>query len=309
MGKFRFGVQAARAASAKEWREKARKIEALGYSTLFMPDHFGDQLAPMVGLAVAAEATDRLKVGALVFDNDYKHPAVLAKEVATLDLLSEGRVELGIGAGWLRTDYDQLGITYDRPGVRIDRLEEALAIIKAHFAPGLVNHSGAHYTIAGLDGQPKPAQQPGPPILIGGGGKRVLSLAAREADIVGITASVPEGAVGATTAKNLTPERTDEKIAWVRDAAGTRMADIEMQSLVFALQVTDDRDTAADNLGQLFGLTRDETLGSPLTLIGTVDQMADELIARRERWGISYVTIQEAGLDDFAPVVERLAGT
>src|SRR5262245_56143982 len=133
MRKFRFGVQCARAGSAKEWRETARKAEALGYSTLFMPDHFGDQLAPMVALAVAAEATDRLRVGALVFDNDYKHPAILAKEVATLDLLSEGRVEFGIGAGWLRTDYDQLGIEYDRPGVRIDRLEEALAIIKAHF--------------------------------------------------------------------------------------------------------------------------------------------------------------------------------
>jgi probable F420-dependent oxidoreductase len=170
-------VQCSSAGSATQWRNHARKMEDLGYSTLFMPDHFVDtQLAPMVGMATAAEATSTLRIGSLVLDNDYKHPAVLAKEAATLDLLSEGRLELGIGAGWQISDYDALGLPYDRPGVRIDRLAEALEVIRGAWADGPYSFKGEHYTITDYDGKPKPVQQP-PPILMGGGGRRMLRLA------------------------------------------------------------------------------------------------------------------------------------
>jgi len=307
--KFRFGVQCAVAGSAKEWREKARKAESLGYSSLFMPDHFGEQLAPVPALATAAEATDRLRIGSLVFDNDYKHPAILAKEAATLDLLSEGRLEFGIGAGWLRTDYDQLGIAYDRPGVRIERLQEGLQIIRAAWGDAPVNFTGTHYTVTNYQAMPKPVQKPGPPILIGGGGQRVLSYAAREADIVGITASVPEGAVTANAAKNSTAEQVDLKVSWIRDAAGARFDEIELQTLTFFLQVTDDRAGTIANLAQMFGLTPEEGAGTPLALVGTHEQIAETLQERRQRFGVSYVTVQEVAMDDFAPVVERLAGT
>ncbi|MGH9824912.1 MAG: TIGR03621 family F420-dependent LLM class oxidoreductase, partial [Blastocatellia bacterium] len=182
--KFRFGAQVAGPASAKGWREKAQAIEAAGYSTLFLPDHFEDMLAPFSALMCAADATSTLRVGTLVFDNDFRHPAVLAKEAATLDLLSGGRVELGMGAGWMITDYEKAGMTYDPVGVRISRLEESLAIVKGLFAVGEFSFSGNHYKVTGFDGLPKPVQKPHPPILIGGGGKRILSLAAREADIV-----------------------------------------------------------------------------------------------------------------------------
>jgi len=307
--KFRFGVQCAVAGSAKEWREKARKAEALGYSTIFMPDHFGEQLAPVPALATAAEATDRLRIGALVFDNDYKHPAILAKEAATLDVLSEGRLEFGIGAGWLRTDYDQLGLVYDRPGVRIERLQEGLPIIKACWSNEVVNFTGTHYTVTGYNGMPKPVQQPGPPVLIGGGGQRVLSYAAREADIVGITASVPEGAVTANAAKNATAEEVDKKVAWIKEAAGARFDQIELNTLTFFLQVTNDRDKTVSDLAAMFGLTPEQGAGTPLALVGTHDQIAETLQQRRERFGVSYITVQDVAMDDFGPVVERLAGT
>jgi len=309
MKKFRFGVQCAVGQSAKEWREKARKVESLGYSTIFMPDHFGEQLAPVPALATAAEATDRLRIGALVWDNDYKHPAILAKEAATLDLLSEGRLEFGIGAGWMRTDYDALGIAYDSPGTRIERLREGLQIIKAAWGTEPVNFTGTHYTVTAYDAQPKPVQTPRPPILIGGGGRKVLTLAAQEADIVGITASVPEGAVGYNTAKNVTPEQVDLKVSWVKEAAGARFDDIEMQTLTFVLQVTNDRDKVIGDLAGGFGLTPEEAAGTPLALIGTHDQIAETIVERRERYGFTYIVVQEAGMDDFAPVVERLAGT
>ncbi|HVN50318.1 MAG TPA: TIGR03621 family F420-dependent LLM class oxidoreductase, partial [Acidimicrobiales bacterium] len=177
--RFRFGVQASTAASGDDWRALARRVEDLGYSTLFMPDHFGDQLAPVPALMAAADATSELRIGALVFDNDYKHPVVLAKEAATLDLLSGGRLELGVGAGWMVSDYEQAGMAYDPPKVRVDRFAEGLAVIKGLFAEGELHFEGEHYRIEGLDGRPKPVARPHPPILIGGGAKRMLSIAAR----------------------------------------------------------------------------------------------------------------------------------
>jgi probable F420-dependent oxidoreductase len=308
MKPFRFAVQTHVAPDVKSWREMARTIESLGYSALYMPDHFGEQWGPLVGLTVAAEATDRLIVGSLVFDNDYRHPVVLAKEIATLDLASEGRLEFGIGAGWMRTDYEESGIPYDTPGVRIDRLTEGLAIMKAMWSEGSATFSGTHYTVTNAKGFPRPYTTPHPPIVIGGGGKRVLSLAAREANIVGVTANARSGEMGLEAAQSAKAELFRDRYQWIKDAAGDRIDEIEIQCLTFIVQVTDDRKAVIENLAPMFGFTPEEAAEVPLTLIGTVDQICDTLQQRREEYGTSYITVQDAAMHDFAPVVERLAG-
>lgn len=307
---FRFGVQAGGSHDGASWRELARKIEGLGYSTLFVPDHFVDtELAPMVAMAVAAEATSELRVGSLVFDNDYKHPAVLAKEAATIDVLSGGRVELGIGAGWMRADYDALGLPYDEPAERVDRLEEALAVVKGCWGPGPFSHAGTHYTITDYDGTPKPARPPRPPILIGGGGRRVLRLAGREADIVGINPNLRAGAVTADTARDTLAEITDRKVGWIKEGAGERFEELELQIRYFVASITDDRHRFAEAVAPVFGVEPDAALESSTALVGTVDEVCDQLVARRERWHTSYCVIGTEILDAFAPVVARLAGT
>ncbi len=306
---FRFGIQASRAGSAREWVEIVRKVEDLGYSTLTMADHLDDQLAPGPALALAAAVTTDLRLGTLVYCNDYRHPVVLAKEVATLDLLSEGRFEFGLGAGWMVTDYEGAGIPLDRPGVRIDRMLESLQIVRGLLGGEPVHFHGEHYGIYGLTGFPPPVQRPMPPLVIGGGGRRVLSIAAREADIVGVNVNLRGGVIDATAGSDGTPERTDEKIAWIREAAGERMADIELQVRVHLTVVTDDRLATAEGLAAGFGMTVEQALGSPFALAGTVDQICEDLIARRQRWGFSYIGLGLEALDDMAPVVARLAGT
>ncbi len=306
---FRFGVQIAKAESADEWATLARRAEELGYSSVFMPDHFGDQLAPVPALMAAADATTDLKVGALVFANDYKHPVVLAKEVATIDVLSGGRFEFGIGAGWMNTDYDQSGIQHDRPGIRIDRLAESLAVCRGLFADGPVTFSGEHYQLEGMEGFPKPVQRPHPPILIGGGGKRVLTLAGKEADIVGINPKIASGEVDTATARNGAPELTDEKIRWVKAAAGDRYAGIELNMLVFAVVITDDKQGVAEMMAPMFGLDADLVADYPLAWIGTEDEIVESLQARRDRWDVSYLVVQADAMEAAAPIVARLAGT
>ena len=305
---FRFGIQASQAADARGWADDARRIEDLGYDTLTMPDHFTDQLAPVPALMAAADATERLRVGALVFDNDYKHPVVLAKELATMDVLSSGRVEIGIGAGWMASDYEASGISYDRPGVRIDRFEEGLAVIKGVMADGPFSFQGEHYTITDYDGQPVPVQRPHPPILIGGGGPRVLSIAAREADIIGINATLSAGVIGPEAIASMTAEAVDEKIAVVQQAAGDRLGDIELNIRTFFVSVTDDRDQAVADMAA-FARVDDELIrNTPFAVIGSPDQIADDLLARRERWGFSYITVGGEDVESFAPVVAALAG-
>jgi probable F420-dependent oxidoreductase len=306
---FRFGVQLSQPIPGSSWGDTARRIEQLGWSTLVMPDHFEDQLAVGPALAVAAEATSALRLGALVFGNDYRHPVVLAKDMATLDVLSDGRMELGLGAGWMRSDYEQAGMAYDRPGVRIDRMLESLAVIRGCFGDGPFDHDGAHYTIRGLDGLPKPVQTP-PPVLIGGGGRRMLGIAAREADIVAVTANLAAGEVGPDAIADVTASRFDEKLGWVRDAAADRIDDIELNVLVMSAQVTDDRDAALEGTAALFGMTPAAVAESPILLIGTPAQIADDLRARRERWGFSYVVVQgHDAAEALAPVVAELTGT
>jgi probable F420-dependent oxidoreductase len=306
--RFRFGIQLSSASSGADWATQARRAEELGYDTLFMPDHFGDQLAPVPALMAVADATTELKVGALVFDNDYKHPVVLAKELATIDVLSGGRLEVGIGAGWMKSDYDQSGIPMDAPGVRVSRMEEGIAVLKGCFAPGAFSFAGAHYTIDGYDGLPKPAQTP-PPFLIGGGAKRVLSIAAREAQIVGINPSIHSGQVDAAAAQNGAAGETDQKLQWVRDAAGDGYADLEINLLQFAAIVTDDRKGTAEMMAPLFGLPPEELETYPHACIGTVDEIAESLEARRARWDASYIVFQGDTMEPMAPVVAKLRGT
>ena len=305
---FRFGVMAATARSSAEWTETARKAEDLGYATLLMPDHFGDQLSPIAALATAAAVTDSLRVGALVFANDFRHPSVLAKEAATIDLLSDGRLEVGVGAGWMIEDYTWTGMVHDRPGVRIDRMIEAIEVLRGLWGDDLFSFGGDHYTITEMNGMPKPVQPGGPPIIVGGGARRVLSTAARLADIVGVNPNVGEGKVGPEAIASMSADATDEKLGWIREAAGGRFDDIEISILKFVTIVTDDRDAVAAKVGGAMGMDAATLLASPHTIVGSAEQVADELIEQRERWQGSYVTVRSDAFESFAPVVAALAG-
>jgi probable F420-dependent oxidoreductase len=273
-----------------------------------MPDHFDDQLAPVPALMTAANVTTTLRIGALVWDNDYKHPAVLAKELATMDVLSDGRLELGIGAGWMISDYEQMGIPYDAAKVRIDRFVEGLKVIKGAMAEGPFSFSGDHYTITDYNGTPKPIQAPCPPILIGGGGKRVLSIAAREADIVGINATMSAGVVGLHTFSTMTAEVVDEKVAIVREAAGARFNDIELNVRAFLVNITDDAKQAASGIASMLGVEQQMVEESPFALVGPTSKLIEDLLERRERWGFSYIIVGADDVDLFAPVVAALNG-
>jgi probable F420-dependent oxidoreductase len=308
--KFRFGVQAATATSAADWRDKARKMEDLGYTTLFMPDHFIETpLAPMPAIAIAAAHTTTLRVGMLVLGNDYKHPAVTAKEAATIDVLTDGRLEFGLGAGWMQTDYDALGMPYDRAGVRIERLEEALTVIKGAWGSGAYSFAGDHYAIADYNGLPKPVQQPRPPILIGGGGPRVLRLAGREADIVGINPNLRKGAITDDAVKSALAAETLQKVGWVKEGAGDRFDDLELQIRYFVAAITDDPVGLANAVAPGFGISADDALESGVALAGPAELCIETLQKRREEWGVSYIVFGDDNFEAFAPVVAALAGT
>ena len=291
MRPFRFGVVSGNAVSHAEWVSKARKAEELGYAILLVPDHIVIGIAPLTALAVAAEATSTLRVGSLVLGNDFRHPAWLAKEAATLDLLSDGRFELGMGAGYLPADYAQTGLSFDSPGTRIDRLEEALDIVAQLFTGETVSFSGTYYTVNGLQGRPTPVQRPRPPIFVGGTGKRLLSVAARRANSIGVGFTVWR-----TNVAEVTPEDIARKIAWIRDAAKDRFEDLELGYTVFQAVVTNGRPDVS-------------LPTSPHVLAGSVDQIVAEILDRRERYGFSYVQVMEQQMEAFAPVVGQLAGT
>ena len=308
---FRFGIQVSNAPDAKSWADLARKAEDLGLSSLFIPDHFDDQLAPVPALMAAADATTTLRIGALVSDNDFKHPVVLAKEAATLDVLSGGRLEFGIGAGWMNTDYEQSGIPKEANAVRVARLAEAVAVYKGLWSPDPFSFTGEHYQITGLNGSPKPVQQPHPPILIGGGRPQVLALAGREADIVGLNPALPKGFIDVVEAgAELTTATIDRKVGWVRESAGERFGDLELNILVFLAVVGPDAGSKRDQMAQIFNLAPDEFDASPYVWVGETAQVADQLRAARERWGTSYFVVQgDRTLDHVAPLVAELAGT
>jgi probable F420-dependent oxidoreductase len=304
---FRFGVAGGRP-TRTEWLDLARKTADLGYSTLLLPDHFGPQMAPLPALLAAAMAAPSLRIGTIVLDNDFRHPAALAKEAATIDLLTEGRFELGIGAGWMEADYRQSGLPFDPPKMRVDRLEEALQIIKAFFASeGPVSFNGRFYTVDALPSLPKPAQRPGPPILLGASGPRMLRLAAREADMIGLEDH--QFAQRATGSATITPADCAAQVAIVREAAGARFDQIELNMFAARTIVTSSAEAGVDALAAQLNLAPEAIRASPSFMIGDTEALVDQLHERRERLGISYVMIFAAVMDDFAPVVARLAGT
>jgi probable F420-dependent oxidoreductase len=309
MHPFRFGIQCRGPADPAGWAALARRVEDLGWSTLTIADHFDEALAPIPGVMAAADATSVLRVGTMVLANDYRHPVVVAKEAATLDVLTGGRFELGIGAGWMTADYAAAGIPLEAPGVRIDRLAEAITVLRGLWSGEPCTFTGRHYRIDGLDGFPRPATPGGPPVVIGGGGRRVLRLAAQHADVVGINVNLKAGVIDERAFPDGTPASTDHKVGWVREAAGARAEAIELQVRVHLAMVTDDRDAVVEELAPAFGLTPDEARTTPHALVGTVDQICEQLVERRERWGISYLGLSADQLEPFAPVVARLAGT
>ena len=285
----------------------ARHVEALGYHTLVMPDHFGARFALAPALVLAAEATSGLRVGSLVYDNDFRHPALLAQEVASIDLLTDGRFEFGLGAGWLKSEYDAAGIPFDSGGTRVEKMAEALHIIKALFSARPLTHEGRHYRLTGLTGSAQPKQQPHPPILIGGGGQRLLTLAAKEADIISIMPRSRRDGSGLEDA-DASPEAFDRKLAWIKDAAGGRFAVIELNTLVQTVVITDRPRDAAMPLAKEYQMETEQVFETPLVLIGSVDQIVETLERRRERYGLSYITVFEKDLENLAQVIPRLHG-
>lgn len=329
---FRFAVQSYSASSAAEWRNRARQAEDLGYSALHLADHYVgpgrvveqtshpvQELAAVPAMMAAAEATSHLRVGCRVFCVDYHHPVVLAKQAATLDLLSEGRLELGLGAGWLRAEYEALRIPFDPPGRRIRRLAATIALVKqamggadAPFEAGAEaarTAQGAPIAYDGFAPRPLPVQRPHPPIMVGGGGRRVLSLAAREADIVSLNFNNRAGVIGPDGVHSGAAAATAEKIGWLREAAAERMDAIELEIGAYFTFVQPGAEAIAGEMGRSLGLSAEEMLCHPHGLFGEADAVADELRRRRERYGIHYITVPDSALEAFAPVVAQLAGS
>jgi probable F420-dependent oxidoreductase len=294
---------------ARGWAELARKAEDLGYSSLAIADHLDEQLAPLPALMAAAGATERLRLTPLVLGNDYRHPAILAKELATLDLLSDGRLEIGIGAGWMTSDYDQAGLVLDPPSTRIARLAESIEVLQGLLGDAPVHFDGAHYAIHGLTGYPRPVQRPHPPFLVAGGGRKVLSLAARVADIVGINVNLAAGVIDGRVGPDATEAALEQKLGWIRDAAGDRFEHLELHVRTQVAMVHHAPRAVAEVLAPALGIGVDDALASPHALVGSVDSIVETLQERRERHGISYICWHDDAIDALAPVVARLAGT
>ena len=312
---FRFGVQLSNLPAAS-WREQVRTIESLGYATLFVPDHFSPSLwDPTTMLGGVAAVTETLKVGTLVYGIDYRHPVIYARQAATLQLMSNGRHEFGLGAGWMVEDYEWAGLEYERPSVRIKRLDEALTIIRSMWSNETTTFSGEHYQVTDVPLNLELDSATPPQILIGGGGRKLLTVAGKHADIVGINPMLPEGRITPEAALDLAPERMAEKIGWLRAAAedaGRNFDDIELNGLVFMAAVTDDPKPAYEMIAGNFGLSLEQIVDSPLLLVGSSAELVDKLEQRREQTGVSYLVIQGddmAQLELFAEhVVAPLTG-
>ncbi len=318
---FRFGVQSYFAPDGNDFRNQVRQAEALGYSAFHLADHLiGDgpalkatnhpvqNLAAIPAMAVAAEATSTIRIGCRVFCCDYHNAVVLAKSVATLDFFSNGRTEIGLGAGWLQGEYEAVGVPFLSARQRIDRLEETIRVVRAHFTDGLTDITGTYVHAVGFEAQPKTVARPHPPIMIGGGAKRVLGIAGREADIVSLNFDNSSGKIGPAGVGSSTKELTEAKIGWIRDGAGDRFDDLEIEIGAYFTVVTPDRDKTLAAMAPMFQLTPEQLGEHPHGLIGSVDYICDELQARRQHYGINYITVGRTVMDAFAPIVARLAG-
>jgi probable F420-dependent oxidoreductase len=298
-GPFRFGLLYT-GATLEEWRETARRAEDLGFATLVAQDHLGAQLAPLPCLVAAAAVTTRLRFGTIVLDNDFRHPAVLAKEAATVDVLTGGRFELGVGAGWLKADYDMTGLTFGSPAERMQRLAETVQICRTFFSGENVTFHGKHYQIEGLEAFPRPVQAR-LPMVIGGRQRRMLSYAAREADIVSISMIDPRPPDGPP------PPGFAEKAAWVREAAGQRADTLPIHANCFAAEVTDNPKEALERIAARIGATPEQALQNPANLVGSVDSIVEQLQGWQERAGLSYISLHPRVMDAFAPIIARLS--
>ena len=316
MRAFRFGVFAESVRSRTDLVDTARRAEDAGFDIFLIRDHFvaepfGHQLAPLATLATVASLTERLWIGSLVFSNDYRHPVILAKEAATLDLLSEGRFELGLGAGFSKTEYEQAGFQFDPVGVRAERLAETLRILKGLFAGERFDFSGQYYTLSDLESFPTPIRCPHPPILVAGTSDRILSIVAAEADIAGFqTVSTATGAV-VQDPKLRMAETVQQKIATLRQLAGPRFDQIEL-STTASVVITDNRQDAAEQFARARrwdGISGDQILAMPSVFIGSIGTIIAEMQERRETYGFSYYVVHDHALANVAPIIERLTGT
>jgi probable F420-dependent oxidoreductase len=312
---FRFGVFAEYVRTPAELIETARRAEASGFATLLIRDHFieapfGHQLAPIAALATVAAKTERLRIGTLVFANDYRSPVLLAKEAATLDALSGGRFEFGIGTGFTEAEYALAGVPFDPPGTRVSRFAEALRVYKGIWADEPFSFSGEHYTLTNYDSFPKPVQRPHPPILVGAGGKRMLTIAGQEADSVGLLSVATGSGVVTDDGSDRTAEAVHRKIGWVREGAGERFPEIEV-STTCTIVLADNRREAAEQLlrQRAWRVSANDVLAMPSIAIGSVDSIVEEMQARRMQYGISYYVISDALMGVAAPIVAHLAGT
>jgi probable F420-dependent oxidoreductase len=303
---FRFGVHASVAPTMSAWRDQARMAEDLGYSSLYVADHFGSQFGPLVALTVAAEATSTLNVGSLVLSNDLRNPVVLAKEIATLGLAAEGRVELGLGAGWLPGDYEQTGISFDKASVRVARMAEGLELMKTLWNDGEATFTGEHYAVRNALCDPRPESPPR--IIVGGGSRRVLSIAAKYADTIGVNTSLAKGLNVGELAGQATFDHYDTCLSWIREAAPDRFDSIELQLMAVATKIVGSRRAAA-RTATILGLPGEDALELPIVLIGTVDELCGRLLEYRKRWGFTNIVIPGDAMEAFAPVVAQLAGT
>lgn len=319
---FRFAVQSFSADSGKEWSERAKQVESLGYSALHLADHIIgpgpaltrsnhpiQSLAAVPAMCFAAAATDTLKIGCRVFCVDYHHPVVLAKQAMTIDLLSGGRLELGLGAGWLKDEYEAIGIPMDSPGVRIDRLADVIEGIKSWCQDQELSVDNTSLHWKEFEGLPKPASSPHPPIMIGGGGKKVLQLGGREADIVSLNFNNRSGVIGPDGVQSSSESETIKKIDWIRESAGPRFDDIEIEIGAYFTFVMDDPTPVIANFSEMFGYSASDMRKHPHALFGSVDTICEELQRRRELFGISYITVGDTAMEPFSEVVARLAGT
>lgn len=303
MRPFRFGLIMTGLESRATWTEQAKLVEESGFAVLLVPDHFALPLAPVPAMLAAANATSSLRVGSYVLANDFRHPAVLVKEAATLDLLTEGRFELGLGAGWNRSEYRSAGIPFERGRVRLERLSEAVRIIKGAWEGGPVSHAGRHYVSDGIQCA-VPVVQRSLPLLLGGGGRRLLSFGAREATIVGLMARARNGAIDLAT---LSDRATRQRIGWIREAAPDRFDELELNLFVHRARHTEDRVGAAEEIAREASLDPDLVLESPHYLLGTHAQMREQLLRLRENYGITYFAFFDRDRSAVAPVVAKLA--
>ncbi|MFR9752753.1 LLM class F420-dependent oxidoreductase [Nocardia sp. 004] len=316
---FRFGASGEgnkQEGGARKFVQTAVQAEEYGFDTFFVPDHLGDQIGPIAALGALTQATEKIRLGTSVLANGFRHPVVLAKDLATIDVLSKGRLEVGLGAGWIKEEFENAGIPYESPGVRLEKLDEALTILDVLLRGQECTFEGKHYQVRGIKGTPRPRQGPRPPICTGGGGPKMLRLAAEHADIISVVPVTTKNGKGLLS--GITLEKAIEKVNLIKEAAGDRFADIELNWAITAIVITDDREKTAEmalsaldrglhpNLEVDVQLSVEDILNSPYVAIGTFEEIAEQIRRVRQLTSMSYVGVFPTQMDAFAPIIPLL---